>query len=366
MAVVFGAFAWVAFLRRRVRNQTKIIEEKLQAEAALKERYVELFENANDVVFTHDLTGRLTSMNGTGERLLGRERAEILSHNLVDLIVEDQRTAARQWLSQVVKGADVPAEWDFLQAHGAPFKLEINTRLIVQNGRQIEVEGIGRDVTERKRLEREILEISNQEQRRIGHDLHDGVCQQLAAIAYRSHVLARRLQEKGVSESVDAETLGNLVNESLVQTRGVARGLFPVRLEENGLVSALEELATNTQTLYSIDCKFSSDQPTPEIKHEVALHVYYIAQEAVLNAAKHSHTRAVIIALNRVEDRLALTVTDDGAGFEPDRLNRHGMGIGIMRYRARVIGATLDLQSEPGHGTRVSCVFPGGHRTETF
>jgi PAS domain S-box-containing protein len=359
-AVVLGAFAWVAFLRRRVRQQTRIIEEKLQAEAALKERYVELLENANDVVFTHDLTGKLTSVNSTGERLLGCSRAGLLNLNLVDLIAEDQRSAARQWLAQVVKGADLPAEWDFLNAAGQRFKLELNTRMIEQNGRQIEVEGIGRDVTERKRLEREILEISNQEQRRIGHDLHDGVCQQLAAIAYRSHVLARRLQEKGLSESADAETLGDLINDSLVQTRGVARGLFPVRLEENGLVSAVEELAASTRSLYAIECAFSTSEPAFDVENEIGLHVYYIAQEALLNAAKHSHGRKVVLALSCQGERLALTVSDDGAGFKSGDPAHTGMGIGIMRYRARVIGATLDLQSEPGRGTRVRCLFPAG------
>jgi len=357
-AVVLGAFAWVAVLRRRVQKQTHLINEKLQAEAALKERYLELFENANDVVFTHDLTGRLTSINSIGERLLQRKRADLLSRNLVDFVVADQRSAARQWLDQVVKGAEPPpAEWDFLNASGQPFKLEINTRMIEQNGSRIEVEGIGRDITERKRLEREILEISNKEQQRIGHDLHDGVCQQLAALAYRSHILARRLEEKGLGESADAEVLGDLINESLVQTRGVARGLFPVRLEENGLASALEELAANTGALYRIACTFSCEEPPPDVDNGVALHVYYIAQEAVLNAVRHGKATHISVALARTNQLLALTIQDDGSGFTLDDHTRVGMGIGIMGYRARVIGATLDLKSQPRQGTQIRCVF---------
>jgi PAS domain S-box-containing protein len=365
VAVVLGAFAWVAFLRRRVQRQTQIINEKLRAEAALKERYVELFEKANDVVFTHDLTGCLTSINTTGERLLQRLRGDILGRNLVDLVAAEQRPAARQWLEQVVKGAEPPAaEWDFVNAAGQRFKLEINTRSIAQNGTQIEVEGIGRDVTERKRLEREILEISNREQQRIGHDLHDGVCQQLAAIVLRSHVLARHLQEKGVAESAEAEALGALVNESLVQTRGVARGLFPVRLEENGLVSALEELVTTAKGLYQINCTFANGGFPPQVDSGAALHVYYIAQEAVLNAAKHSGATRVAVALSRIKDRVALSVEDNGTGFQLNNPTRLGMGIGIMRYRARVIGATLDLKTQPGQGTQVLCVFqPTGSET---
>src|SRR5438045_8717366 len=117
--VVLGAFAWVVILRRRVNEQTKIIRQKLQAEATLKERYEDLFENANDMVFTHDLTGRITSINKAGERVLQRNRESLIAQNLVDLMAEDYRVAASQWLDQVVQGADVPtAEWDFLTAAG--------------------------------------------------------------------------------------------------------------------------------------------------------------------------------------------------------------------------------------------------------
>lgn len=357
-AIVLGAFAWVAFLGRRVQQQTQIINEKLVAEAALKERYVELFENANDVVFTHDLTGRLTSINATGERLLQRNREEMLSHHLLDFIVEEQRPAAREWLEQVIKGAEPPSvEWDFLNASGQRVKLEVNARMIGQNGRDLEVEGIGRDVTERKRLEKEILEISSKEQQRIGHDLHDGVCQQLAAISYRTHILARKLEAKAAPESADAENIGALINESLVQTRAVARGLFPVRLEENGLVSALEELTANASTLFQVPCEFVCEAPFPPIDNSVALHVYYIAQEALLNAARHGRARHIVVRLSPGNNGCSLHVRDDGAGFDPAANQRGGMGIAIMRYRARVIGANLDLKSRPGHGTELICGF---------
>src|SRR5207248_2939170 len=213
--VALAASAWVAVLRRRVQQQTEIIRQRLDAEATLKERYVDLFENANDMVFTHDLSGRITSINKTGERLLQRNRESLLSRNIVELISEDQRAAARQWLDRVVKGADVPtAEWDFAANGGQRVKLEISARLIEQNGRTVEVEGIARDITERRRLEREILEISNREQRRIGHDLHDGVCQQLAAISYLLDILGDQLREKGASESGEAERIAALVTEA--------------------------------------------------------------------------------------------------------------------------------------------------------
>ena len=356
--LALAAASWVAVLRRRVQQQTKIIGERLQWEAALKERYEDLFENANDMVFTHDLTGTITSINKAGERLLQRSRETTVSRNLIDLMAEDQRAQAREWLAQVIHGVEVPtADWDFLNAAGQRVKLEISSRLIEQEGRTVEIEGIARDITERRRLEREILEISTREQRRIGHDLHDGVCQQLAAITYLVDILGDRLQDKEAPEAAEAERIGNLINEANSQARSVARGLFPVRLEEHGLVLALEELAASASSRYRITCRFVCDAAPPPVDSELELHLYYIVQEALLNAVNHGKASTVIVTLAPDGDRFKLTVQDNGAGFQLSGKNRSGMGIRIMRYRAKVIGATLDLQSQVGQGTQITCVF---------
>jgi PAS domain S-box-containing protein len=356
--IAFAASAWVAVLRRRVHQQTEIIRERLQREATLKERYEDLLENANDMVFTHNLSGTITSINKTGERLLQRKRESLLSRNIIELMAEDQRAPARRWLNQVVAGAEVPTvEWDFVNAADQRVKLEISSRLIEQDGRIVEVEGIARDITERRRLEREILEISTREQRRIGHDLHDGVCQQLAAIAYLVDILGDRLQEKKTPEAAEAERIGSLINETNAQARSVARGLFPVRLEEHGLVLALEELAASASSRYRITCRFVCETAPVKVDSEVELHLYYIVQEALSNAVNHGKASTVIVTLTAHEDQLKLTVQDDGTGFQLSGKNWSGMGIRIMRHRAKVIGATLDVQSQVGHGTQITCVF---------
>jgi PAS domain S-box-containing protein len=357
-AGVIAATVWVAVLRRRVQQQTGIIRQQLDVEATLKERYLDLFENANDMVFTHDLNGRITSINQTGERLLQRRRENLLSHNLLDLIAEEQRAAARHWLDQVVQGAELPtAEWDFLNSAGQRVKLEISSRVIEQNGKPPEVEGIARDITERRRLERELIEISNREQRRIGHDLHDGVCQQLAAIGYRVDILADELQAKGPGFAEEAERIGALINEATAQARGVARGLFPVRLEESGLISALDELAASAAKRFKVDFLFECQSPPAAVDNEAALHLYYIAQEALLNAVKHGKATHVRVSLKPDEDRFKLVIQDNGQGFRPPGGRPGGMGIRIMRHRAKVIGATLDVFSEPGRGAEVTCSF---------
>jgi PAS domain S-box-containing protein len=357
--IVLAAFIWVGVLRRRVQKQTEIISQKLQAEAAMKERYEALFENANDTVFTLDLNGHITTINDSGERLLLRSRSDLLDKSVLDFVPEDQRAAARQWFGQVVQGVDLPAaEWDVVNANGHRSKLEINTRIIQRAGTPVEVEAIARDITERRRLEREILEISNREQRRIGHDLHDGVCQQLAGIAFRLAILGDRLHTKSVAESTEVEEITTLINEANSQARTVARGLFPVRLEESGLVAALDELSDGIASRFRVRCNFSCQSPPEKVDHEVTLHLYYIAQEALLNAVKHGGATEVTILLRRLaEQQFELSIQDNGKGFQMAKLGRAGMGLRIMRYRALVIEATLELTSQPGQGTKVSCVF---------
>jgi len=358
VAVVLLAFGWVALLRRQVHRQTDIIQKRLQMEAALKARYENLFENANDMVFTHDLTGKFTSINQTGERLLQRRREEIIGRNLTEFMVESQRPALEEWFAQILEGADLPdSEWDFLNAGGQRIKLEISSRLIEQNREHPEIEGIARDISERRRLERELLEISNREQRRIGHDLHDGVCQQLAAIAYLLDILGDQLQEKNQPEYAEAERIGNLINEANVQARNVARGLFPARLDEHGLLMALEDLAVTASNRYRITCKFSAKVPVVKLESEKELHLYYIVQEALLNAVNHGKSTEVSVTLAAEGDQLKMTVQDNGAGFRSADKNRGGMGIRIMKYRAKVVGAVLTIKSQPEHGTQVEVVF---------
>ena len=130
-----------------------------------------------------------------------------------------------------------------------------------------------------------------------------------------------------------------------------------MRLEEHGLVLALEELAASASSRYQITCRFVCEAAPANVDSEVELHLYYIVQEALLNAVNHGKATTVIVTLAADEDRLKLTVQDNGTGFQISDKSRSGMGIRIMRYRAKVIGATLDLQSQVNHGTQITCVF---------
>jgi PAS domain S-box-containing protein len=220
-----------------------------------------------------------------------------------------------------------------------------------------EVLAIIRDITEHKRLEREILEISSREQQRIGHDLHDGLSQQLAGIALLGKVLHQRLNTRALPESKDAERIVNLVKEAITQTRILARGLSPVQLDSRGLTDALEELALWVENLYSIDCCFRCEQEIDIVDLAASTHLYRIAQESVSNALKHGEPSRIEIELADQAGHLTLTIRDNGKGLPEDAQRGKGMGFHIMQYRARMIDASLQIKGSPGEGTSVACKF---------
>ena len=214
---------------------------------------------------------------------------------------------------------------------------------------------IFRDITERKQLEKEILEISDRERQRIGQDLHDGLCQHLAGIELMSQVLEQKLAGKSKPEAAKAGEIAKYVREAISQTRSLARGLSPVTLESEGLVSALKELATNTEKMFGVNCRFASADSTLVANSAVAMHLYRIAQEAVSNAIKHGKAREIVIRFEPFGDRAVLTVSDNGSGLPPALPKKGGMGLSIMQYRASMVGGLLSVRNHTGGGVSVVC-----------
>lgn len=213
-----------------------------------------------------------------------------------------------------------------------------------------------RDITERKRLEKEILEISDREQRRIGQDLHDGLCQHLAGIELMSQVLERKLAARSKTFAARVSEIAGHVREAISQTRLLARGLSPVMVDAEGLMSALQELSANTEKMFHVQCEFKCDPPVLVSDNAVATHLFRIAQEAVSNAIKHGRAKHLVIELKSFGlGKIELTASDDGAGFPPTSPVKKGMGLHIMRSRASMIGGALVTENQPGGGARIIC-----------
>jgi PAS domain S-box-containing protein len=217
------------------------------------------------------------------------------------------------------------------------------------------------EIAERTRLEREIIRISEREQRRIGQDLHDGLCQELTAITLITRALSTRMGRRGAAETQRVNDVAHLLNDSISRCRDIARGLHPVEMDADGLMVALNDLATRTRK--SVACSFQCKEPILMPESDMALNLYRIAQEAVNNAVKYSGATRIIISLGRDGAALRLSIADDGRGIpasstRPRAKQLGGMGLHIMRYRARTMGATLRIQDRQPHGAEVLCLLP--------
>lgn len=217
---------------------------------------------------------------------------------------------------------------------------------------------VARDITERRRLEREIVEISTHEQERIGQDLHDGLCQHLAGIVALSGALARQLEAQSRPESGLAREITELVKDAVSQARDLARGLYPPQLRDGGLTAALDGLTSQVQAAHGVACRFIA-HGAPRLEcPTAATHLYRIAQEALRNAVTHSHGDTIELRLQAGgRGGVTLTVADNGRGLGSPAPARSGLGLHTMAYRARMIGASLTVAPGPGgRGTEVSCV----------
>jgi PAS domain S-box-containing protein len=217
---------------------------------------------------------------------------------------------------------------------------------------------IFRDITDRKRLEKEILEISDKERRRLGQDLHDGLCQHLAGIELMSEVLRQKLVSRSKADANRAADIARHVREAISQTRSLARGLAPVTLESEGLASAVRELAANTEKMFGVPCRVECRGSIDNIATATATHLYRIAQEAVSNGIRHGKATQLIIRLESLAERMVLVVLDNGAGLPKVLPCQEGMGFRIMRYRAGMIGGLLAIETNVDGGTAVSCSVP--------
>jgi len=268
---------------------------------------------------------------------------------------EYRRQVAREWKAclkrGLVAGKEVgPLEVDVTCKDGSVRRVEFVGTLA---GHRLLI--AAKDLTERQRLEKQILDISEQEQERIGQDLHDGLCQLLSGIKFKTTLLEQKLHRRAVPEARDAGALERLLNSAIDQARNVARGLHPVDLEARGLTSALEGLASAVSSVYGISCVCQGKPSALVHNHVTALHLYRIAQEAINNSIKHSHASKIWLRLSTARNRLCLTVRDNGIGLPVKPKRKPGMGLPLMKYRARTIGASLSVGPGPAGGTFVKC-----------
>ena len=317
-----------------------------------------VLETTVDGIVTIDSKGIILSFNQAAERLFAMTAAEALGQNVSVLMPEPDRSRHDGYLQRYLDTGEarivgIGREVTGRRADGTTFPMELAVSEVIVGGRRL-FTGLIHDVSERRALEQEVLRVSDEERRRIGQDLHDGLGQMLSGIALIASGLARKLKTTAPGTAAEVEEVAQLVREADTYARTLARSLVPVELAQGGLRGAVERLAESAQRLYDLDVVLDLDGPLDATPSDIALHFYRIAQEAIANAARHGRARRVAVTLRRTDRTVRLSVADDGIGFDPKASDRVGLGLRTMRHRARLVGASFSVESTRGQGTTIS------------
>src|SRR5437762_2504917 len=380
------------------RQLTLGIEHK-RAEEALREseeRLRSIVNQSNAGIASCDLTGRFLFANAKFCEMLGYTNAELTARSLFRIThPEDVDLAKCRFREMVQTGQPLDMDKRYIRKDGSIMWVNVCDTPVLDAGRPVSTVAVAIDITERKKaedalrkskdlleervrdrtrelraankelhdeimrrkgLEGEILEISDREQQRLGQEIHDGLCQHLTAVAFMARSVATRLKNHRVIEFGDLEKIAQLVNDAATDTRNLSRALHRIDVDSAGFVTAMQDLVD--REIWRIPCRLEV-KPSFHIEDDMAAgELYRIAREAVINANKHSKARQIVIRLERAGSEMVLRVIDDGVGFPCDPKTKRGLGAHIMGYRARLIGARLEIDSPKGRGTRVSCYLP--------
>lgn len=337
------------------------VSERREAQQASR-RFEAIVESSIDGILSIDPRGRITSWNPAAGRIFGYAEEEMLGRDFSVLVPED-RLEENHGLAEAV-------------LHGKAIR-DFETVRLARDGRRVEVSltfspifcrdrkctgyaAIVRDITDRRRLEKEVLEIADFEKHRIGQDLHDDLCQHLVGIAMIGNLLYTELKRQEAAQAKEARQINEMISKAIEHARNLAKGLSPLNIAQGGLMAGLEMLAANTTQMFRFPCTFECPSAVHVTNLEVATHLYRIAQEALNNAIKHSRGSHIVIRLERSGGAVQISVIDDGIGLSAPRPPSQGGGMGMhtMCYRARIIGAAIEIQSNPGGGTYVVCRLP--------
>lgn len=347
---------------RGIAVDTSLQRELESSFVQMRERYALTTSAANVGVWDWDLVSGDFYLDPNIKRLLGYADHEIPNDIEVwtEYVHPSDREAVMQAATAHMEGRtpEYLFEHRMLHRDGSVRWILVRGQVVRDDdGKPIRFVGTDADITERKQLEQRLDEQRRLEETRAGHDLHDGVGQELTGIALLMKSLETRM---AAEDSPHLDTLRGIdaaLSQAIATTRNLARGLHPGLDSELGLQGALSSLCERVAKLYRVECRFDCTCPFPILEEVRANHLYRIAQEALTNSVKHGEAKHIELRCGHREDAFEMDIVDDGNGF-PDTPTEGGMGLHIMQYRIRTIGGTLEVSPEPGGGSRVHCCCP--------
>jgi len=338
------------------------VKEDITEFKKMETRLLELaaiVQSSEDAIISASPDLIISSWNRGAEKIFGYEAGEVIGKHVSFFIPPGQIQTFNSLSSKLIHGEPVDV-YETVRRHkdGSLREVSVKASAVLNESNQIILfSAIYRDITAQKEMEKTVLEISALERRRVGHDLHDGLGQHLAGLAFKAKVLEQDLAAQPSPLAKDAEKIVGLINEAILQTRHLAAGFDPVDIEVGGLPAALQQLAQKTSSLYPVTCTFKCNRESLELNKQVNLAIFRITQESINNAIRHGQARRIEISLDAMEAKACLTIRDNGKGFLLDGKKHHGMGLGIMSYRANSLGGKLTIHSELNTGTEINCSF---------
>lgn len=340
------------------------LREMREAVIASGERLRGVMETAVNAIVIISERGIMETINPATSRIFGYTEKELIGRNVSMLMPSPYREHHDGYLGHYLKTGEkkiigIGREALAQRKDGSVFPIELSVGEVLQpDGRRV-FTGIIRDLSDRKELEKKILRISEEEQHRIGQDIHDDLCQQLAAIGCLAKVAHQSLAKSEHPEAENLAEIVRLITGANTRAREMSRGLMPVVLDAVGLMDALDELASSTERVFRVSCPFRCDPPVKVTDNNAAIQLYRIAQEAVANALKHSKADRIEVSLALTDGQIILTIRDNGIGI-PDHSPGKGTGMGLltMNHRARMLGGTLTVEEDGFGGTVVRCSVP--------
>ena len=365
---VLVGIIWVGAIRRNMRRESETVRRH---EAALEEHYRELFENAHDIIFTHDLGGNLRSLNTAGEQILGYSRQEAEGLNFAQLVAPGHQDSFREILRRLQDGQiNSHCEVETRAKDGHRVVLRVRLRLQQMSGTP-RVQGIAWDITERKQAE-EALQKSEQRLRhslrervQLGRDLHDGIIQSIYAIGLGMQE-CRNLMEQDPS-GAQARLARSISDLNLVirDVRNFIVGLEPGAYKGDEFEVALQTMVATMSQMHAAQFSFDIEPQAAEaLNARQAMHLLQIAREAMSNSLRHATARSTVVSLKKQNGCVRLEVRDDGAGFPQNTAATGGHGLRNIAERASELGARSEFFSAPAKGTRVLVEIPASQLYE--
>jgi len=372
-ALVIGALAimLIATYRQTQRQRAKIRKTVKDMKSA-RQDYEELFTNASDAIWVHDLDGNITLVNKACEKLTGYPVSELPGKNVREFLTPETLFIARQVKDKLLRGETMEQRYEqrLIKKDGSEAIMQLTTRLIFGDGKPQAFHNMARDATEERRLQdnlqfylRQVLQAQEEERKRLARELHDDASQRILLLTHGIDNIASK-PEKYSPQDLRNELgkLYDLSQETYQNIKHYAQALRPSILDDLGLATAIKWLAEQLHNLSGIEVQVKTDT-TPALPPETQLVLFRIAQESLNNVQRHSGASEASVRVECQGDEIRVTISDNGKGFKlPRQLSEFAsqgkLGLTGMAERVQLIGGKLDVSSQEGKGTTIVVTVP--------